>query len=328
MPRMTFPLVILGGRDFEGSKLPQAGQDKHPIHGYKAVDLRIGGRPFISLLLERLEACGCFEPILLAGPRRIYGPVCPELTIIDTDGSFGENVRAAFQGVESSFPGRGRHVAFVSCDVLPEPEEVKALLGDFHRHENLDFWMPQIRIPRTRESLGESGWKPRYRLIPDGETQAVDTLPGHLILVDPQAIRRRLLFRLFDLSYRTRNRPVAYRRAVIARHVIFNLILADLRLLSRGRLPTVSWDIVVNGLAIARGLRRGTMTAEELARRVRKVYIRRRHRKRFPENRGRMPVLEGLSLAKDVDTEEEAREVEKNLARPPGGEPPAPKETP
>ena len=308
---MTFPLVILGGRDPRATELPRAGQDKHPIQGYKAVDLRIGGRPLISLVLERLRACGCFEPILVAGPRRIYRSICPDLTIIDTDGSFGQNIRAAFNGIEGH--AAGRPVAFISCDVLPEPEEVRSLLKDFHRHDDLDFWMPQIRVPEGRGSLGESGWKPRYRLIPEGETHPVDSLPGHLILVDPGAVRRGLLFRLFDLSYRTRNRPVAYRRAVIARHVLLNLLLADLRSLARFELPTNTWDIAINGLAIARGLHAGTMTAEELARRVRKVYIRRRHRRRFPWRKGRMPVLEGLSLAKDIDTEEEAREVEEHF---------------
>ncbi|MCB1036157.1 MAG: nucleotidyltransferase family protein [Acidobacteria bacterium] len=318
MPSLTLPLVILGGRDRRGSELPEEGHDKHPIHGYKAVDLRIGGRPLISLLLERLRACGCFDPILLAGPERVYRPVCPDLPMVDTDGSFGQNIRAAFEALEGiSHVG---HVAFTTCDVLPEPKELRALLADFETHRDLDFWMPQIRVPRGPEALGESGWKPRYRLVPEGETEAVDSLPGHLIVVDPKAVRSNLLFRLFDLSYQTRNRPVAYRRAVIARHVMLNLVLADLRLLARLELPTATWDIVLNGLAIARGLRAGTMTAEELAHRVRKVYIRRSHRRRHPERKGRMPVLAGLSLAKDVDTEEEARELAQRLSTDPGPE--------
>ncbi len=321
MSPATFPLVILGGGDSRASQLPESGRDKHPIQGYKAVDLRIGGRPLISLLLERLRASGCFDPIVIAGPERIYAPVCPKVPILDTDGSFGQNIRAAIEGIETQL--EGRYAAFISCDVLPDPDEMRHLLEDFYRHEDLDFWMPQIRVPETEESLGESGWKPRYRLVPDGETEAVDSLPGHLILVDPRAIRRDLLFRLFDLSYQTRNRPVAYRRAVIARHVLFNLLLADLRSLGRFELPTTTWDIVRNGLAIARGLRAGTMTAQDLARRVRKVYIRRRHRKQFPHRRGRMPVLPGLSLAKDIDTQEEAREAERRFAQDP-----VPKEAP
>ena len=101
---------------------------------------------------------------------------------------------------------------------------------------------------------------------------------------------------------------------------MLNLVLADLRLLARLELPTATWDIVLNGLAIARGLRAGTMTAEELAHRVRKVYIRRSHRRHHPERKGRMPVLAGLSLAKDVDTEEEARELAQRLSTDPGPE--------
>ena len=53
---MHTPLIILGGRDRRGSRLPEAGQGKHPLRGYKGVDLEIGGRALISILIERLVA--------------------------------------------------------------------------------------------------------------------------------------------------------------------------------------------------------------------------------------------------------------------------------
>ena len=86
--------------------------------------------------------------------------------------------------------------------------------------------------------------------------------------------------------------------------------MADLKRLFRFRRPEILWDVTRNGLAIAHGLRSGALSAETLARRVSRVYVTRRHRRHYPERQGRMPVLEGLSLAKDIDTEEEARELE------------------
>jgi len=279
--------------------------------GYKAVDLRIHGRPLIDLLVERLRASGGFDPIFIAGPSRVYGPACPDLEVIDTDSSFGGNIRAAIEFIQEKTP-RAR-IAFTTCDILPRVEELKSLLSDFHHHRPLDFWMPHIRVPEDPAELGESQWKPRYRLVAEGASEAVETLPGHLVIVDPRALRLDLLYKLFQLSYRTRNRSVAYRRAVIGRKVMGTLLMADLKRMTRFRMPEITWDVVRNGLAIAHGLRSGNMNAETLARRAGRVYVTRRHRRNYPERQGRMPVLRGLSLAKDIDTEEEARELEQIL---------------
>jgi hypothetical protein len=307
------PLIILGGRDRGATELPSRGRDKHILLGYKAVDLRIQGRPLISLLVERLRACGGFDPVYVAGPSRVYRPVCPDLEIVETDGSFGENIRAAIEVIQEKNP-RAR-IAFTTCDILPKVNELKSLLEDFHQHRPLDFWMPQIRVPDDPAELGESQWKPRYRLVPEGETKAVETLPGHLVIVDPRALRLELIYKIFQLSYRTRNRSVAYRRAAIGRRVMGTLLAADLKRLATLRMPEITWDVARSGLAIAHGLRSGTMSAATLARRVGRAYVTRRHRRHYPERQGRMPVLEGLSLAKDIDTEEEARELELILSK-------------
>jgi hypothetical protein len=307
------PLVVLGGRDRSSTTLPGAGQDKHLLTGYKGVDLRIGGRPLISLVLERLQATGAFDPIFVAGPLAIYRPVWPEERILPTDGFFGENLRHSLEGARARCPGQP--IGFTTCDILPKVEELSALMADFHRRRPLNFWVPLIRVPADPSRLGESQWKPRYRLIPDGASQAVETLPGHLVMVDPEVFRLPIVYRILQLSYKTRNRSVAYRRAVIARRVLGSLLAEDLRRLCRFQAPTLTWDVVRNGLAIARGLRSGQMSADDLAKRTERMFVLRSVRQQFPQRQGRMPVLEGLSMAKDIDTLEEAKEAEYHLLR-------------
>ena len=58
------------------------------------------------------------------------------------------------------------------------------------------------------------------------------------------------------------------------------------------------------------GLKSGNMTIERLESAVRRVVVSYGHRRRYPRRRVHLPVLfDALSLARDVDTEEEAREA-------------------
>jgi hypothetical protein len=116
-----------------------------------------------------------------------------------------------------------------------------------------------------------------------------------------------MLYRLFDLGYRTRNRPIRYRRSYMLRHVLWTLVRQDLIQLLALRLPTVTWDTVRGGLRSAAGLYRGTLTLAELEDDMRRVFVLRSHRQRHPERRVRMPLLRALSIARDIDTVEEAR---------------------
>ena len=64
------------------------------------------------------------------------------------------------------------------------------------------------------------------------------------------------------------------------------------------------------GAAVAMGLRSGNMTTEQIARAVRQVVVSYHHRRRYPQRRVHLPILtEALSLACDIDTEEEALEA-------------------
>ena len=67
--------------------------------------------------------------------------------------------------------------------------------------------------------------------------------------------------------------------------------------------------MLYHSLGLTRRLARGQATVEEFEVRVRRIFLRPEHRHRYPERRGRVPILDGLSLAKDIDTVEEAREL-------------------
>ena len=301
------PLIILGGRDRGTTVLPEAGRDKHVLRGYKAVDIEISGRPLISILIERLSAVGLFEPIFIAGPRAVYEPVVEGVRIIDTDGTFGDNLRASVEAVRAEFPSR--LLAVTTCDILPDPEELRQARDDFERHRPREFWMPQIRVPEVYDRLGESAWKPKYRIQPDGETEPASCLPGHLMIVDPAVLRLDLIYRTFGAAYRTRNRPIAYRFAVLVRTFLSTLVWGDVKRLFSGRRPELTWTLVWNGYRITRKLQSGFITQAELEERVSRLWVDSHLRRRHPERRGRLWVCRALSLAKDIDTEEEAREI-------------------
>jgi hypothetical protein len=307
MESTKLPLIILGGRDRAGTTLPEAGRDKHVLRGYKAVDLSIAGRPLIRVLLDRLRGCGRFDPICIAGPREIYEPVVSGVRLIDTDGSFGENIRRSVEAIGAELPGQP--LAFTSCDILPKTEELEAVLADYERHRPLDFWVLTVRAPVDPALMGESAWKPKYGVQPEGEDDPVELMPGHLVIAEPETLRLRLLYTVFDTIYRTRNRSLAYRRTVMVRTLTWTLIGHDLRRILSWRLPTYTWSLVGNGLAIVARLMAGNLQQRELETRLHRAVAREEHRKAHPERRGRFAIVAGLSFAKDIDTEEEAHEI-------------------
>ncbi|NJL27859.1 MAG: hypothetical protein HC897_08150 [Thermoanaerobaculia bacterium] len=315
-PHMTiqpFPLVILGGRDRHRSVLPDGGRDKHPLRGYKAVDTRIGDRTLIEVLTARLRATGAFAPIYVAGPRHVYEPLGMDVRLIDTDGEFGENLRAALEAVAAT--GWPQLVGFTTCDILPSNTDLQRALDDLEHQPRFDFWYPQCREPADPSRLGSSAWKPRYPIQPTGETRPVPTLPGHLLVVDPQALRLELIYRLFELAYRSRNRPVRFRRSWIMRHVFWALVREDLRRLFSLRVPNISWLVLFNGLTLVARLLAKKLSQRELEDRLHAIFARNRHSRLYPERRGSMPILDVLSLARDIDTEEEAREITGSFLR-------------
>lgn len=305
------PLIVLAGGDAKPSELPEAGAELHPLEGPKGLALQVQGRPIIDVLVDRLKASGYFDPIFIAGPADMYGHERSGCRVVDTNSTFGANIRAAVDAVMLECPGKP--IAVTTCDILPEEAELHRLMEDYYHHAPMDFWFPAILAPEETEKLGASSWKPRYRIAPLPGAEPRSLLPGHLMIVDPEAVRRPLVYRTFDLAYQSRNRPILYRLGLIVGHVFGGLVFQDLKLLLTFRLPTMTFTVINNGVRLALHLRQGVVTPEELGERLHRIFVRYEHRRRYPDRVGRLPLKHGLSIAKDIDTVEEAEEIAQEL---------------
>ena len=304
------PLIVLAGSDPEPARLPEKGSRFHALRGAKALNVKVAEKPIIDLLLERLRASGHFAPIFIAGPASLLGNEHGGAQVIDTNGTFGENLQAGVEHFMNSHPEGP--LAFTTCDILPELDELDRVVTDFHAHWPIDFWFPVIQAPPDA-GLGASSWKPRYQMIPEGQQQPESMLPGHLVIVDPWAFRLPLIYRSFQLAYQTRNTAVMPRLWRILSGVLVGLLGADLRNLVQLRLPMNTITAVWHGIALGLELR-GVARQEQLEKRLRGIFVSHRHRRRNPHLGGRIPLMEALSLAKDIDTQEEADEARRRFS--------------
>ena len=306
----TIPLVVLGGSDAEPAALPE-GADKHPIRGHKGIEVQVEGRPLIDHVLDRMLGSGDFGPAYVAGPQDAYGVRRGAAEVIDTDANLGENLRVMLDAMAERHPGQP--IAITTCDIIPEQRDLDELMADYHNSKPVDFWYPLV-VARDDE-LGESAWKPRYRLKPDRDVPARAVLPGHLIVVDANTFRTEFVYRAFDLLYRSRNRPVIPRLFFMLSQLFGWFIAQDLRSIVRLRPPVMTVPVTWQGVRLASRLRRGVMTADELSDRISAMLVRWRHRRQHPERRGRIPLVHAVSLAKDIDTVEEAEEQRRLFRR-------------
>jgi hypothetical protein len=300
-------LIVLGGSDRTPVVMPSGSGDQHPLSGYKGADILLDGRALVEVALDRARGCGGFDPVYLAGPERVYRRLVGPSVLVDTDGSFGHNLRTALETVRRRHPGSP--VAFLTCDVVPEVETLRRLLALHAENAPCDLWAPMVRVQQRDRPLGASAWKPRYRIVPRAGEPPVEALPGHLVIVDPDALSLDLVYRMFQIAYATRNRPIEGRRNLMVRGVVLGLLAEDLRGLAALRPPTLAWTLIRAGVAAVAELRRGTITRARLEDTLRLLFVTRRHRELFPGRRVVLPIVDDLSIAMDVDTEEEAREL-------------------
>ncbi len=312
VPERT-PIVILGGRDAVASAMPEGAEDKHPLLGYKGAAVRFGGSALIEHVVERLRASDCFGSIYIAGPQSVYAGLADGATVIDVTGSIGETIRAGIEGVGRAHGGVP--VAFTTCDILPEVETVQRAMALYEAAAPCDGFLPMIRAPKDPAEMGLSAYKPTYQVAPEAGAAPVDVLPCHLAVIDAAAFRLSFIFRVLELIYGTRNRSVGYRRRIMLPSIVLELLYQDLLHVLGLRLPNLTWSVLHSGLPATRALKAGTITRPHLEAAIRTIFITARHRARYPERRVVMPLLEGLSLALDIDTEEEAAALERNAEK-------------
>jgi hypothetical protein len=307
MGGQKIPVIVLGGSDRKSTELPASVKDKHPLSGCKGRDILIAGRPMVQVIVDRLERSGCFDPIYLAGPADVYRPLNVNATLINTDGTFGGNIEHSLEQVRAAHPGLP--VSFITCDILPEVTTLQRLVERYREDSPCDLWFPLPLAPNDPRELGAFAWKPIYRIVPRKGEPAVRILPGHFVVVDPQALRLKFLYRLFQVGYKTRNRPVDNRRSAMVRNLIVELLYQDMLHVLGLRLPNLTWSVLRAGIPAGGKLRDGTLTLTELEDVMRRIFVRNRHRRRYPQRRIVVPLVDAISLGLDVDTEEEAREI-------------------
>ncbi len=304
---LPLPAVILGGSDRRAASLPAEGREKHALAGYKGARVQLGGRPLAAVIVERLRETSAFDPVFVVGPADVYRRLLPPDQLIDADGTFGTNIRAGIDAVLSRCPGR--RIAFVTCDILPDPAGLRRLMQRFAGEPPCDVWFPLVRAPSRAAALGQSAWKPAYRVRMALDAEATSVLPGHLAVIDPAALRLEFAFRLLDAGYRTRNQSIDRRRGAMLRGVFAALVREDLTELAHLRAPTVTWTMLRAARPAVRTLRDGTITVSDLERALRTLFVRASHRRRHPAGGVRLPIVDELFLARDIDTVEEAREL-------------------
>ena len=302
------PLVLLAGSDSRPARLTDAGRGYRALTGYKSAELRIEGRPLARCILDRLADSGRFSDLYVAGPARVYAELVSGARLVDCDDRLEENLRAAFEAVREDHPHGP--IAFLASDVLPEVETIRTVMDRYSDEAPCDVFFPLVEVPDDASELGPSEWKPRYMLRPDAAAEPRALLPGHLVIIDPDALRIGLVYRLLALSYRTRNRPIGGRGLAMLRGVLMHALREDLRQLFTLGLPDLTAALIADGATVMMGLKSGNMIRERLERAARRVVVSSGHRRRYPRRRVRLPFFaDALSLARDIDTEEEAREI-------------------
>lgn len=307
-PPAALPVAILGGSDLVASQLPPAGAGQHPLAAYKGAEILVDGRPLAALLAERLRACPEVGEVWVVGPARVYGPLGFADAIVDTDLDLGGNLRATvdfFRARRAAGP-----LAFLACDVLPTVDELRAVFARWRAEADASaVWFPLVRVPADPQQLAAFAWKPEYRLREREGAAPTWILPGHLMIADPRAMRMRMLYGVLQAAYRTRNRPIEKRRGPMARAVLAQLLWSDLLHLLALRAPTLTWTVLTRGLRMARLLRAGDVTVAELERLGGDICLKTRYRRAHPRRGARLPLVDALGLAEDVDTEEEAADL-------------------
>jgi len=299
------PITIMAGSDHVPGHLPESSSGLHSLSTfYKGAEVKVGNAPLIALLIEQIEKSGGFGPVVIAGPAGIYKTLGLNATIVDTNGSIATNLKAALDHHRESYGSTP--IALLAYDVLLNSEDLDELRRCYQKDKPCAVWVPFVRKPENSEELGAFGWKPTYSLLPAGGEAPVNILPGHLAILQPEAMRLPILYELLNLAYQTRNHPVATRKKVMIRSVIGKLLLDDLRALRSLHAPRLTVSVIANGLRIANHLRKGDLTIPELEDAIGGIFL--RHDSQSKQSGGgvRHPIVDILRLAEDIDTQEEA----------------------
>ncbi|MEW6742459.1 MAG: hypothetical protein AB1486_06845 [Planctomycetota bacterium] len=319
MNKAGIPIVILAGSDRRPAAVPRGAESYHFLVGYKGARVHLQGQPLVRLLEQRLRQSAILGDVYLAGPRAVFEGLV-DCAIIDTDRDIGRNIRATVDYLRERH-GPETPIAFIASDILPETQEIDALVRDLMVPPAPSVGPPlPAQIPffawamvHPEGALGASSWKPQYGIRPARDQPPLPFLPAHLAIIRPRYLRMRLLYRILQLAYEVRNRDFGHRRRVILTKLLWMLVRRDVANLFSLRAPTLTTTVLRHGLATISRWRKGVLDIEGLARGIAAVIVSRRLYRSCGAAAVRILVTPYLSFAKDLDTREEVTELEGEL---------------
>lgn len=302
------PIFILAGSDQKGGPIPVNMSEEDMLRGYKGAILLPNGKALAQELIDRIRASSVFGDIYLVGPARIYRSLV-DCKVIDVEGKLPEVFEtlrlAMYEECDST-----SHIAICACDILPTSDEFQRLVKtSFAPHRSAKMWWQLIRA--DEKAMGASDWKQAYRLLPNsGAQHCIPYYPGHLVILQPDAMRLRLTNQLLALSYKYRNRVIRRRFLPMAVEGGWELLKQDLIGLFSWKLPRLTWIVFSQCLLGLRSYRRGRMSISEFESRLGKLFVHRQHH-------GVKPAVVSetsfVSFAKDFDSHVELNELIQHL---------------
>lgn len=294
------PILILAGSDRRrGPVHPELHADDM-LSGYKGALPLPWGKCVAAELVDRFRATGRFADPLIVGPRSVYGSLV-DCEIIDVEGTLVDTLRSVRRHTARRIPA-GTPIAVSACDILPTPREISRLLETgYDSHPGCGFWWQMITAEPGE--LGASAWKPRYAIQAEDGATPQTAYPGHLVIYRPEQLRVDLLIRLLALAYRYRNRPLSKRVLPMLARGVGMLAMQDLRNLTIGQLPVLTFSIPWHILSAYAEFRRQSLTVSSFERHLGRILLHRRFR------RAERPVVVTLSnilsFAQDIDSRAE-----------------------
>ncbi len=302
------PLIVLGGSDSRPSAVPPGLDAEDLLTGFKGVRQFRWGQCLTGELLDRVRASDCFEEPVLVGPRRIYQGLvdCP---VVDVEGNLVKTLQGVVETIRDRFDPH-LPLAFITCDVVPTPNEFRRLLHEcYEPHHDSVFWGQLITA--EPDEMGASSWKPSYRICMEAGQPPINIYPGHLVIARPEALRFSLTNHLLQLAYRYRNRLLYKRYFGLTLRALGSLIAADFYNLRRWQLPILTFKLPCLGLWAYYKFRRNRLTLREYENFISTAFLHRAYEHCGGDHPVIFSITSILSFAKDIDTVAEFEEVNK-----------------
>ncbi|MCA9072966.1 MAG: hypothetical protein KDA84_28780 [Planctomycetaceae bacterium] len=299
------PLVILAGSDSRRGPLHEKLSADQVITGFKGALPLASGKCLAAELIDRYRQTGRFEDPVLLGPRAVYRDLV-DCEIADVEGSLAATLQCLHAQAQQRW-SNGQAIAVSACDILPTSNEIVELLETgYDPNPECQFWWQMIQSEPN--ALGASSWKPKYLIRKSPDQTPEPMYPGHLVIFRPEAIRMSLWIRIMALTYRYRNLPIRKRVLPMLVRGLGMLAAQDLRNLTRGQLPILTFSIPWHFLRAFKQHQKGTLSIPLFEEHISRVLL---HRECRTANAVIVTLTKLRSFAQDIDSKQEYESVKR-----------------